>query len=584
MKKILSLLLVTFFSAACAEAGIPENYYKDADGLTSLALKTALEDIISEHATISYSNLWDYYPYTYYHTENEDQIYDMYSDVVSYFSDYSGLNKEHVVPKSWWGGSTASGPGCDLYNVIPGEAKANNAKGNYSLGVVATATYTNGVIKVGPADASLYSYSGTVFEPADADKGDFARIYLYVAACYPDMDWDANDKDGSQSMTNSSELTLKDWIIPMLLDWNEADPVDEAEIQRNEDVSKYQGNRNPFIDYPELADYIWGEKSGEAFLLAGHTANEGQSNDNMKTKAPTFSVDYGTEDAPKVVGNGTEVTVKGGATYATLYTRVNGGEWEQSDYTTGWSSSSSSYGINASKTIEINGPTLIEAYCTLEGYANSNTVSAYYTGTDLSADYLLYEAFDDLTSGNNTSTSGSSTQWGGNDNFPEVSYCYQAGNAVRLGKSKQNGSMTSRTLDTDGGKLTVEFDVKGWSSVEGDLLAGFSASDGGDYDESRTVTYSATITDSFEHVSLTFEDVCARPVFTIATTADRAFVDNVVVYAEKDGDENGEATAIAKTEAQGEKSGACYNLSGQRVGKDYKGIVVSGGRKIMRKQ
>ncbi|MCD8282592.1 MAG: endonuclease, partial [Prevotella sp.] len=501
-----SLAAVAFF-AGNAFAAIPDGYYDAADGLSGTALKAALQEIISVHKTLSYDNLWEYYPYTYYYTGDENRVYDMYSDVVTYFDDYSGMDKEHVVPKSWWGSSTASGPGCDLYNVIPGESKANNAKSNNPLGIVSgTPSFDNGRVRVGASGVD--GYDGKVFEPADADKGDFARIYLYVATCYPEMDWDTNNAD---AMTDASELTLQDWIVSMLLDWNTSDAVDDAEIQRNEDVSKYQENRNPFIDYPELADYIWGSKSGEKFYFADHTANEGSSNDNMKTRKPTFSVDYGTSDAPKNVVEGTVVTVKGGDTYAVLHTRVNGGDWTETSYTTGYNSSSgSTYGINAAIAITVNGETTIEAYCSRDGYADSETITAYFKGMDMSEMYLLYEAFDDVSTGNNTDANSSSTAWAGNDNFPEVSTVYCAGNALRMGKSKTGGSITSRELDTEGGEINVELDVKGWTTVESDLLVELTGAD------AQTVEYTATMTDSFEHAALVFSNVSPQPVLTIS--------------------------------------------------------------------
>ncbi len=586
MKTFNFLLISLVFSATNAVAGIPDGYYSSADGLKSTELKDALMNIIGTHKTISYSSLWDYYPYTYYHIGEEERVYDMYSAVVTYFSDYSNMNKEHVVPKSWWGGSTATGAGCDLYNVIPGEAAANNAKSNYPLGETTAekATYDNGVIRVGPAE--MEDYSGTVFEPADVNKGDFARIYLYVATCYPDFPWDDNNAD---AMTNGSSLTLKTWIAPMLVAWNAADPVDEAEIQRNEDISKYQQNRNPFIDYPELADYIWGDKTDEPFYFSLHTANEGSSNDNMKTKSPTFSTDYGTAESPKEVAEGTEITIQAGSTYATLFTRVNGGEWEETNYTTGYNSSSNaSYVVNAKKTISISGDMCIEAYCSQSGYADSNTVTAYYTSTDFDSIYLLYEAFDDASSGNNTSTSGSSTKWEGNNNFPTVSTVYCAGNTLRMGSGSASGSITSRRLDTQGGQITVELDVKGWSKIEGDLVITVSEmEETGDDDaepaltelQSATIAYTAIMTDEFEHQSVTFEDVCAYPVITIATTAKRAFVDNIVVYGEDDSN----TTAIQETPNGAAKtsSSAAYNLAGQRTDSGAKGIIIRNGRKIL---
>ncbi len=566
-KNALSLLMFLFCVCSSALAGVPEGYYSSADSKKYVDLKKALCDIIKDHTTFSYNSLWEYYPYTYYIIGSPNQVLDMYSDVVTYFSNTSGLNKEHTVPKSWWGGSTAMGPGCDIFNVIPSEQKANGAKSNYPLGVVSgTATFDNGVTKVGNSGVS--GYTGTVFEPKDDYKGDFARIYFYVATCYPDLEWDANS---AKAMTNDTELTLQSWIIPMLLQWNAEDPVDDAEIQRNEDIYKQQGNRNPFIDYPSLIDYIWGSKSDDSFVFSEHKANEGTSTD-FQTIIPSFSIDYGTADNPKEVTENSIVTVKGGTSKSTLYTRINGGEWKKTDYTMVYNQSTSSeYAINAAKQYTISGNSLIEAYCTLDGFLNSDTIEAYYSGKDFGKDYLLYEAFDELSAGNNTSTTGAGSQrWTGNDNFPTVTEAYPAGNTVKLGGGSKTGSLTSRTLVTDGGTLEVEFDVKGWSKVEGNISVSLTGA------ETQIVKYTATMSSDFEHIKLTLTDVSANPTLTIATTSKRAFLDNITV---KEVVADGISTLITDSR----HSDAIYNMSGQQVSGQYKGIKISRGKKYLSK-
>ncbi|MCD8305889.1 MAG: endonuclease [Prevotella sp.] len=567
MQIIKSLLAGLILVATNTFAAIPEGYYSAVDGLAANELKSALTSIISKHNTLAYSDLWDYYPYTYYCLDNPDQVLDLYSSDVTYFSNYSALNREHVVPQAWWGGSTDSGPGCDLFNVIPSETKANSAKADYPLGKVATATFDNGVIKVGSSAVS--GYTGNVFEPVDKYKGDFARIYLYVAACYPGIAWDDNKAD---AMTDSDDMTLKSWIIPTLLEWNAADPVDEAEIQRNEDIAKYQANRNPFIDYPELADYIWGNNSSQKFNLAEHVANEGQPNTSLKTKAPVFSLDYGTPDNPKAIADGTTLIVRAGAAYATLHVRVNSGSWQQATY-----SVSNGKITFAQIAVTISGETTVETFCTNDGYADSDTITACFSGTDLANQYLLYEAFDAVTTGGNTLTGDSGTRWSGNDNFPDVSNAFCAGYALRLGSSSDTGSITSRTLNTAGGTIAISLDIKGWTTVEGDITVSLTGA------AKQTVTYSATIADDFEHAALTFTNVSANPTLTIATTAKRAFVDNIIVYSTTSGIE-----AINFKEADDVNSSsnssasATFNLAGQRINANTRGIVIQNGKKVLR--
>ena len=83
---------------------------------------------------------------------------------------------------------------------------------------------------------------------------------------------------------------------------------------------------------------------------------------------------------------------------------------------------------------------------------------------------LLSEDFSSITEGNSTSDSGSNTAWDGNTNFPTVNTAYNAGGAVRIGKGKGTGSITSKSLTVSAGStLTVAFKVKGWTTVEGDI-------------------------------------------------------------------------------------------------------------------
>ena len=121
-----------------------------------------------------------------------------------------------------------------------------------------------------------------VFEPKDEYKGDFARTYFYVVTCYgrdlegkyPDLPpttkkkgtgWRLENKDvGSRfAMQNDNYLEFQPWQQKTLIEWHRMDPVSEKEVNRMDAVSDFQHNRNPFIDYPYLAEYIWGEKAGE---------------------------------------------------------------------------------------------------------------------------------------------------------------------------------------------------------------------------------------------------------------------------------------------------------------------------------
>lgn len=138
---------------------------------------------------------------------------------------------------------------------------------------------------------------------------------------------------------------------------------------------------------------------------------------------------------------------------------------------------------------------------------------------------LFSEDFASITGGNSMSTSGSSNVWNGNVNFPVVLRAYQAGGAVRMGSGAGPGSITSRSLDlsANGGSFTVSFKVKGWTTVEGNIIVTV-----GDL-PAQTVAYAAVMSGSFESKSLQFVGGTSNSTVRIETSAGRAFIDDVVV-------------------------------------------------------
>ena len=278
MKQHSTLLLLSLLIPYLAFAGIPEDYYTNADGKKKAELKAAMYAIISPHTKLGYDNLWkayenvDYLPAT--NSQGRHQVMDYYSNNVYYFTGngtaVSGMNKEHVAPQSWWGGGTGIAVGNDLIQVIPSDANANNKKSNYPLGEVkGTASYSNPRMKTGRD-----GYGDLVFEPCDEYKGDFARIYFYVATCYPDVNWQ-DRSDVNVSFRKEDYPTLKEDILPMLLRWSKNDPVCEWERTRNERAYGEQSNRNPFVDFPNLAEYIWGDSVDYAFSIDGTSTGGG---------------------------------------------------------------------------------------------------------------------------------------------------------------------------------------------------------------------------------------------------------------------------------------------------------------------
>lgn len=261
MKKI--FLLFVGLSLSLVSFAQPANYYNSANGLTGNQLKIALHNIIKGHTSISYSNILD----AYWSTDNKGNgiVWDMYSDrpggtpaytfhlgqdaCGSYSGEGDCFNREHSWCQSWFNDQTT--PRTDLHHIFPTDGYVNGRRSNNPFGEVRSAewTSTNGS-KLGSCKTS--GYTGTVFEPIDEYKGDFARAIMYMSVRYygEDSGW------STSGMTDKSEI--KAWAIDMLLRWNELDPVSQKEINRNNAIyNDYQHNRNPFVDHPEYARMIW---------------------------------------------------------------------------------------------------------------------------------------------------------------------------------------------------------------------------------------------------------------------------------------------------------------------------------------
>lgn len=277
MKKILLLAIGLAFVCTSADAVYKQGYYDKMDGKKKEALKAAAKECVEWHTRLVYTDLPNYWQYSDVYPDLYDgckRWWDMYSDNIYLIrpgqnarSSFSAnkMQREHSVPKSWWkkNGDVEYTPAySDMWNLFPSDGPANQAKLNYPLGLCKSTTFNNGVSKVGPAQTGYGGGSGNVFEPADEYKGDFARSFFYMAMVYDDLPWVVN-----YMYRQNSWPTLQPWAYEMLLQWSRADKVSQKEIDRNDEVEKSQGNRNPFVDFPELAEYIWGTRTNEVFYI-----------------------------------------------------------------------------------------------------------------------------------------------------------------------------------------------------------------------------------------------------------------------------------------------------------------------------
>ena len=283
------LLIIACICAIYSNAEqMPSGYYDAIQGKTDAQLKEALFHIIkggeryvygptTYHTTNKVQNgdtIWkigDLKAYgTWHGFQSSDQlsdgtIWDMYSTTKRYFpikgGSAAGMDIEHSLPKSWWGGDENDAY-IDLYHLNPADRVANNNKSNYPPGILNDSNkVNNGTFFMGK-DKEWNDYA---FSVIDEYKGDFARAYFYVATAYHDMQWDASY---TKYVTNDSYLTFTPYLVQVLLQWHRIDPVSEKEINRLDAISSIQHNRNPFIEYPELVEYIWGNKQGVSVNLS----------------------------------------------------------------------------------------------------------------------------------------------------------------------------------------------------------------------------------------------------------------------------------------------------------------------------
>lgn len=293
-KKTLMLLTVLSMVLGNAWAQGPNEtgtYYKDANGQSGQNLRSALAKIITkDHSVVSYDGLISAYEKT--DTRPDGYVRDWYScvtnyrhgkDTGGYRQEGDSYNREHSVPQSWF--SKKSPMKSDIVHVVPTDGYVNNRRSSFPFGEVNNVTYSAAQNYCRLGSSKTAGYSGTVFEVADEIKGDMARIYFYMATRYKDQcsGWGGN-------IFNSTGIVT--WELNQMLEWSRQDPVDAREIARNNAVQEVQKNRNPFVDYPGLEEYIWGTKQNLQF---SYDQYEGGSVIDVPTVAkPVFTPDAGT--------------------------------------------------------------------------------------------------------------------------------------------------------------------------------------------------------------------------------------------------------------------------------------------------
>ena len=323
-----AMMAIVLAASAKDPKPCPSDYYANALNKSDEALLTALYNIITSHTNIGYDGLWNAYADT--DTDPNGYYIDMYSNYDKYtYSNKCGsysaigdcINREHSVPSSWWGGSKLP-QYSDIFNIVPTDGYVNNQRSNYPYGVCEGGTrLTNGqyVAKGRKGTSTHEGYSGVVFEPDDEYKGDFARAYFYMAACYNNVISTWTMANGSSFFAGNSYPVFTTYAMGLLMEWHRLDPVSEKETTRNCYAHAWQGNRNPFIDHPELAEHIWGNRQGQVWTGDGAVVT------NPIITQPTSGQSINLGMIPLAGNNISKtITVKGAYLSQALTVTVNG--------------------------------------------------------------------------------------------------------------------------------------------------------------------------------------------------------------------------------------------------------------------
>ena len=257
------------------QPNIPSTYYQEANGLSAEELKEALYQIISNHLVFPYTSsatdTWDIIQQSdqdptehnnmilVYTGGSQDKGYRDGSGNYSQYENGNGTqsnswNREHVWPKSHGFPDEDDNAYTDVHNLKPCDRSVNSSRG--------TKDFDFGGNQHN--EASDCNTDSDSWEPPDYVKGDIARILFYMVIRY-DPGFDHNN--------NTFDLELVDYTTPnnndpilgklsSLIQWHNDDPVDDFEINRNEIIFGFQENRNPFIDHPNLVNYLWGDNYG----------------------------------------------------------------------------------------------------------------------------------------------------------------------------------------------------------------------------------------------------------------------------------------------------------------------------------
>ena len=242
----------------------PENYYNSLQGLSGVDLIEAIQNIIANPDEVkahSYADVKSILNNSDVNPENSNQVWLVYSEQprskIDFQNSSNGTgkwNREHTYPRSRGG-----------FNSIDLDSYADGIDEYWDTDIDSLRHANSDVHGIRAADSGENSsrgnkHYGDYNGPSNnlgSFKGDVARSVLFLSLRY----------NGLEIVDGYPDLTGQLGDLQTILEWNNLDPVDDFEKNRNNVIYTWQNNRNPLIDFPDLVDYIWGENQGQDWFF-----------------------------------------------------------------------------------------------------------------------------------------------------------------------------------------------------------------------------------------------------------------------------------------------------------------------------
>ena len=264
----------------------PVGYYDNARNKSGNDLKDALHEIIKGHVEFPYTSsstdVWDILKLTDRDPSDTTLVELIYSGALvngaQEYNSGSGWTREHVWAKSRGNFGTSAGPGTDVHAIRPCYNSINSSRNNRAFN---NCSSCNNVQYLGSNTGSFTDSNVWTFEPRDEMKGDVARMIFYMATRYEQED--GVDLELDDTIRSNIDQSPFHSVLTTLLIWNKLDKVSAKEKRRNNIIyDEFQKNRNPYIDHPELADYIFGNLKSVKWMAQTYVPDDNFENELIK--------------------------------------------------------------------------------------------------------------------------------------------------------------------------------------------------------------------------------------------------------------------------------------------------------------